>query len=402
MSQQKKSISPLVIVFVALAIEVMGGGLLIPVLPYLVQEFSDKAFTIGLLGASFSMAQFLAAPVLGTLSDRIGRRPILVICTFGTACCFFLFGIAQSLWVMFLAQIVNGITGGLVSTAQAYIADISKTPEERTQNFGLIGAAFGIGFILGPLLGGVLGEINLRLPVFLAGTVALLNSGFAYFSLPESLKEKRSQSMMPADFNPLTQLLDLIANPRLRYLLLGYFLFFLAFSGFTNIFVVWVRDRFAWDPIQSGGVLFWVGVIASFVQGFLLRKILPRFGEFRLTVAGFSLAAIAFCLIGVIPNGYYLYGTQTLFAFGLGIASPSIRGIISSSVSDDVQGKVSGGTLSLSSLTQILGPLLAGWSYDRFSPTTPMWCGAGLAAAAIVAITLGHQARHSLAFRDQG
>ena len=388
-------IPPLLIVVVALAIEVMGGGLLIPVLPYLVQEFRSDAFTIGALGASFSIAQFFAAPVLGTISDRIGRRPVLVTCTLGTSACFFLFGFAQSLWVMFFAQIVNGITGGVVSTAQAYIADVSETPEQRTKNFGLIGAAFGIGFILGPLLGGLLSGINLRLPVFLAGFIALLNANFAYFTLPESLKEKRSQKIQASDFNPLSQLLELFKNPKLRYLLIGYFLFFLAFSGFTNIFAVWVRDRFSWQPIQTGGVLFWVGVISSFVQGFLIRKLLPRFGEFRLAVAGFSLAAIAFGLVSIIPQGYYLFGTQTLFAFGLGIASPSIRGIISASVPNDEQGKVSGGTLSLGSLTQILGPLIAGWSYDRFTPATPMLIGAALSICAIVAIFTSFQKQQS-------
>jgi MFS transporter, DHA1 family, tetracycline resistance protein len=391
------SISPLLIVVVALAIEVMGGGLLIPVLPYLVQEFRSDAFTIGALGASFSIAQFFAAPVLGSLSDRMGRRPVLVTCTFGTALCFFLFGIAQSLWVMFLAQIVNGVTGGLVSTAQAYIADVSQTKEERTQNFGLIGAAFGIGFILGPLLGGVLAGINLRLPVFVAGAIALLNATFAYLILPESLTEKRATPISLNDFNPLSQLLDLLKNPMLRYLLLGYFLFFMAFAGFTNIFVVWVRDRFAWQPIQSGGVLFWVGVVSSFVQGVLIRRLLPRFGEFRLVILGFSAAAIAFACVAMIPNGYYLYGTQTLFALGLGIASPSIRGIISASVPDDEQGKVSGGTLSLSSMTQILGPLLAGWSYDHLSPVAPMWFGSGLAIFAIMAIVTGNRVRPLLA-----
>ena len=395
MLNKKSAIPPLLIVVVAIAIEVMGGGLLIPVLPYLVEQYRSDAFTIGALGASFSIAQFLAAPVLGTLSDRIGRRPVLVTCTLGTALCFFLFGFAQSLWVMFVAQIINGFTGGLVSTAQAYIADVSPDSETRTKNFGLIGAAFGIGFILGPLLGGLLAGISLKLPVFLAGGVALLNSALAYLTLPESIKEKKQKSLSISDFNPLKQLFDLLSNPQLRFLLLGYFFFFMAFSGFTNIFVVWVRDRFAWGPVQSGGVLFWIGIVSSVVQGGLIRKLLPRFGEFRLAIAGFSSALVAFCLLSIIPKGYFLYGTQTLFAFGIGIASPSIRGIISSSVPDDQQGKVSGGTLSLGSLTQIFGPLLAGWSYDTFTPVTPMLVGAGLAVLAVISVFTAQQQRVS-------
>lgn len=386
MPKPRFSLSPLAIVVVAIAIEVMGGGLLIPVLPYLVAQFRTDALTIGLLAASFSTAQFFAAPVLGTLSDRVGRRPILILCTLGTALAFFLFGMAQSLWVMFVAQISNGITGGLISTAQAYIADVSDSAESRTKNFGLIGAAFGIGFILGPLLGGSLAGISLKLPVFVAGSVALINSAFAFLFLPESIKTQGTNPIRLSDFNPLRQLLDLFRRPKLSRLLIGYFLFFLAFAGFTSIFVVWIRDRFAWGPIYSGTVLFWVGIIASFVQGFLIRKLLPKFGEMRLTILGFSMAALAFLLISIIPNGYYLFGTQTLFAFGLGIASPSIRGIISHSVPDDEQGKVSGGTLSLTSLTQIFGPLLAGWSYDNIHPIAPMLIGAGLALIAIRAI----------------
>ncbi|MCM1985212.1 MFS transporter [Lyngbya confervoides] len=386
MSKFRLPLSPLTIVVVALAIEVMGGGLLFPVLPFLVAQFKSDALTIGALAASFSTAQFLAAPILGSLSDRVGRRPVLIVCTFGTALAFFLLGIAQSLWLMFVAQIVNGITGGLVSTAQAYIADVSESPQERTQNFGLIGAAFGIGFILGPLLGGALAGISLKLPVFLAGAVALLNSIFAYRFLPESIQNPRRSPLTRQDFNPLGQLWDLLRRPQLRNLLVGYFLFFLAFSGFTNIFVVWVRDRFAWGPIQSGGVLFWVGVISSLVQGGLIRKLLPRFGEFRLTLAGFSAAVLAYGILTQIPAGYYLYGTQTLFALGIGVASPSIRGIISTSVSDAEQGKVSGGSLSLASLTQILGPLIAGWSYDHWHPNAPLYLGGVLALLALGAI----------------
>lgn len=388
MPKPRLSLSPLAIVFIAITIEVMGGGLLIPVLPFLVQQYRSDALTIGLLSASFSTAQFFAAPVLGTLSDRIGRRPILIVCTLGTAIAFFLFGFAQSLWVMFVAQIANGMTGGLISTAQAYIADVSETPESRTNNFGLIGAAFGIGFILGPLLGGTLSGISLKLPVFVAGTVALCNSIFAYLYLPESLKQKQASSLVLKDFNPLGQLWDLFRRPQLRQLLVGYFLFFLAFTGFTSIFVISIRDRFQMGPIFSGSVLFWVGVVASFVQGYLIRKLLPKFGEFRLTIMGFSMAALAYVFIILIPNAYYLFGTQTMFAFGIGIASPSIRGIISQSVTDHEQGKVSGGSLSLSSLTQMLGPLIAGWSYDAVNPVAPYILGAGLSMAAVGAIAL--------------
>ncbi len=381
-----KIASPLFVVILTIIIEVTGGGLLFPVLPYLVEQFSSNAYTIGLLAASFATAQFFAAPVLGSISDRYGRRPVLIVCTLGTALAFFLFGFANALWLMFLAQIANGITGGVVSTAQAYIADVSDSPQDRTKNFGLIGAAAGIGFMCGPLLGGILAGFDLKLPVFVAGGVALCNSALAYFVLTESLQTPRSTPVSIADFNPFRQLLDLFQRTNLRSLLSGYFAFFLAFAGFTNIFVVLVRDRYGWGPTESAAILVFVGVVASIVQGGLIRKLLPRFGEIRLLLVGMSLVSLALLLVALSPRGYFLYGTQAMFAFGIGIASPSLRGLLANSVADDEQGKLSGGTQSLNSVTQILGPLSAGWTYDYWGSSSPMLGGSVLVLLAIAAI----------------
>ncbi|MEM9567175.1 MAG: MFS transporter [Cyanobacteria bacterium P01_E01_bin.34] len=380
------AISPLFVVVLTIIIEVIGGGLLFPVLPYLVEQYSSNAFTIGLLAASFAIAQFFAAPVLGAISDRYGRRPIIILCTFGTAVAFFLFGLANALWVMFVAQITNGLTGGVVSTAQAYIADVSKSPEDRTQNFGLIGAAAGIGFIFGPLMGGILGSIDLRLPVFVAGGVAVCNGIMAYCVLPESLKERNTVPLSFQDFNPIRQLADLFGRANLRSLLGGYLAFFMAFAGFTNVFVVLVRDRYGWGPVESGAILVFVGVVASIVQGGLIRKLLPRFGEMRLLLVGMSMVSLALILVTISPRGYFLYGTQALFAFGIGIASPSLRGLLANNVADDEQGKLSGGTQSLSSVTQILGPLAAGWTYDNWGQVSPMLAGTVLVLVAIALI----------------
>ena len=290
---------------------------------------------------------------------------------------------------MFIAQIANGITGGVVSTAQAYMADIASSPQERTKNFGLIGASAGIGFILGPLVGGLLGGISLRLPFFVAGAIAAANALCTYLLLPESLKEPNPSPLSPKEFIPFRQLLDLLQRPRLFSLMFGYFTFFMAFSGFTNIFVVLVKNRYEWGPMDAAGILFFVGIVASSVQGGLIRKLLPRFGELSLTLTGFSMVSLALCLVAISPRGYYLYGTQALFAFGVGIAAPSLRGLIANSVSDDEQGKVSGGSQSLSSLTQVLGPLLAGLAYDRWFPTAPLWIGAALVICAVLVIGSG-------------
>ncbi|MDR9405447.1 MAG: MFS transporter, partial [Halothece sp. Uz-M2-17] len=247
-SPQKPRISPLIFIILTVFIEVMGGSLLFPLIPYLVEEYRSDALTIGLLSSSFAIAQFICSPVLGSFSDRVGRRPVLLVCTLGTAISFFVFASAQALWVMFLAQIINGITGGVVSTAQAYIADVSGSPEERTKNFGLIGAAAGIGFIFGPILGGTLAGIALRLPIYLAGFIALTNVVMGYLTVQESLRERVETPLTWQSFSPIAQLRDLFQRDNLRYLLASYVLFYLGFAGFTSVFVVFVRDRFLWTP----------------------------------------------------------------------------------------------------------------------------------------------------------
>lgn len=365
----RRSVSPLVFIVLTVVIEVTGTGLLFPIIPYLIQEFRSDAFTVGLLSSSFAMAQFLAAPVLGGLSDRVGRRPVLLMCALGTAISFFVFGFAQSLWVMFAAQIINGMTGGVVSTAQAYIADVSSSPEARTKNFGLLGAAAGIGFILGPVLGGTLAGINLRLPVFVAGGVALVNVLVGYFTVKESLKTPSSTPISLRTFNPVAQLLDLLRRPVLRYLLAAYFLFYISFAGLTSTFVVFARDSFTWGPAQAAGVLFWVGIVSTVVQGGLIRRLLPRYGSQRLLVAGMITMTVALVLICLVPAGGYLYLTQGLYALGVGLVSPTLRGAVANAVPDSEQGQVSGGSQALTSLTQILGPLVAGGVYDQVGAT---------------------------------
>lgn len=392
----RRSLSPLVFLFITVTIEVMGSSLLFPAIPFVVQQFRDDAVTIGLLSSSFAIAQFLAAPFLGTLSDRVGRRPVLLACALGTSISFFIFGFANTLWLLFASQIVNGLTGGVVSTAQAYIADVSKSPQDRTKNFGLLGAAAGLGFIFGPALGGVLASIALKLPAFVAGGIALGNTLLGYFTLPESLKTKRTEPIAAADLNPIKQLGTLFAKPQLRYLLIGYFIFFLAFTGFTNNFSVYVRDRFDWGPPNIAGILLVVGIVSSVVQGGLIRKLLPRFGEMRLAIAGLTSIAVALVLVALAPVGWYLYLTQILFALGVGITSPPLRGLIANAVKDSEQGIASGGSQSLGSLTQILGPFLAGLLYDNLGRTVPIWTGAGLVLVAIAAIVQNRQVSKKL------
>lgn len=394
-SPQGSRVSPFIFILLTVLIEVIGSGLVSPLIPYIVEEFRSDALTVSLLASSYAAAQFLFAPILGTLSDRVGRRPVLLVCTFNTALAFFIFGLAQALWVMFLAQIINGITGGVVTTAQAYLADISKSQEERTKNFGLIGATAGIGFILGPIIGGSLAAITLRLPIFVAGSLSLLNFALGYFTLKESLKEPIKTPLTVRSLSTFAQLKDLLQRSQLRYLLSGYFLFYLAFTGLTSIFVVLVRDRFDWGPIEAAGILAWIGLVTALVQGGLIGKLLPRFGSDRLLMVGLGNMIVALIGICFVPQGIYLYGTQTLYAFGVGLSSPTWRGAIANAVPDSEQGKVSGGSQSLASLSQILGPFLAGGAYDYISGNAPFTIQAVFLGLGLFCLLVSLKHRHS-------
>jgi MFS family permease len=378
--------SPKTFIFITILIEVIAGGLLVPVLPYLVEQFRSDAFTIGLLTSSFAAAQFVATPVLGSFSDRIGRRPILLTCTAGTSLAFYLFGFADALWLLFLSRIFNGLTGGVVSTAQAYLADISQSQQDRTKNFGLIGAAAGLGFILGPALGGWLAPINIKFPVFAAGTAALLNTMIGYYQLPESLTRKAKEPMRLSNLNPFTQLAELLRRNQVRNLLLGFFIYNFAFSGFTAIFVVFVRDRFGWSPVQAGSVLLVIGIVSIAVQGFLIGKIVPLFGEAKISFTGLFLVSLSLVLVAIAPMGVLLYGIQAIFALGVGLAAPCLRGLLANSVAEQEQGKISGGSQSLVSLSQVLAPSIAGWSYDHFGMEVPFWGEALLVLLAMITI----------------
>ncbi|WP_041243893.1 tetracycline resistance MFS efflux pump [Gloeobacter kilaueensis] len=368
--------SPLLFVLLTVFIDLMGGSLLVPVLPYLVERFRSDALTIGLLTSSFSIAQFLATPVLGTLSDRFGRRPVLLICVFGTSVGYFLFALANQLWVLFLARTIAGATGGVVSTAQAYIADTTP-PEKRTGAFGLIGAAFGLGFILGPAIGGALVHFDLNAPVYFAGALALFNLLLGSFTLKESLPPEKRQRRSGLDaLNPFKQLSRLVGDGKIRGLLVGFFLFNFAFAGFTSIFALSIKDRFGWGPAQVVWVFAFIGVVSTFVQGWLIRQLVPRFGEPRLALSGLGCICFAFALIALIPAGSWLYLTQGVLALGVGLATPSLRGLLSNTATASDQGRVLGGAQSLVSLGQVLGPLAASSSYDYLGQLVPFWGGA--------------------------
>ena len=390
-----KPASPKIFILLTVLTEVIMGGMLFPITPYFVERFRSDAFTIGLLASTFATAQFIAAPVLGALSDRIGRRPILLMSTAGSSLASYIFGFANALWLLFLSRIFNGLTGGVISTAQAYLVDISESEQERTKNFGLIGATLGLGFILGLALGGSLGAINIKLPIFFAGTVALMNTIFGYYHLKESLIHKIEKPIRITNLNPFTHLAELLRRNQVRNLLLGLFIYKFAFIGCTKISVIFLRDRFGWDPIQAASLFVVAGIVSAVVQGVLIRKIVPIFGEMKVALTGLLFFSVALVLIPLAPFGILLYGIQVTLALGDGLAFPSLQGLLANSVAEQEQGKINGGSESLMSLGIMLAPLISTFSYDRLGMEAPFWGATLLVLLAIVVIVQNRSAMKS-------
>jgi MFS transporter, DHA1 family, tetracycline resistance protein len=387
--------SPLVVIFLTIFIEFMGNSLLVPILPYIVQVYRSDGATIGFLGASFSLAQFLASPVVGSFSDRWGRRPVLLSCLLISSVGYLIVGFAHTLALLFVGRIIGGLAAGVVTTAQAYVVDISK-PEDRTKNFGVLGAAFGLGFILGPAIGAALFKISPEAPLFTAAILALANAVLAYYNLPESLAPENRQ-VTPTELNPFVQILKLLQNSELRPLVLGFALFNFAFAGYQNNFAVFTRDQFQWGADQNGLLFAYVGVVVSLVQGVLIRFAVPRFGEERLAITGLALCVVGIGSVAVVPSGFWLFVTSTILPLGVGLCMPSLRGIISRRTSEKEQGRVIGGTQALTSLGLVLGPLWAGLTFDHVSPIAPYWSCAlwTLLALALVIPTLTGEVRPS-------
>lgn len=394
---QSFQLSPLVFIFITILINRIGISILFPILPFLVEKFRSDALTLGWLTSCYAIAQFLATPAIGAISDRYGRRPVMLICVLGSAVSYFMFGWAGALWIMFVSRIIDGITGGVAATAQAYIADTS-TAGTRSKNFGLTGVAFGLGFVLGPALGGALSGIDIRLPVFFAGSLALLNAVLGYFTLPESLSVEKRRSIHLKEINPLSQIHDLLRNGQIRGLLWATFIFNFAFSGFTSIFVLFLNQQFGWTTSAAATIFVFIGVVSTIVQGGLIRKLIPMYGEAKLTVAGFVVLAIGFGMIALIPvNGIaapLLYLSQALLSLGVGLLLPCLRGLISNRVSDREQGRTIGTAQGIQSIATILGPLWAGWTFDQIGVLAPFWMGALLLLLGLICTMLNLRKAH--------
>ena len=386
-----------VVLFFTVFIHLLGFGIIIPLLPYYAEHFGASGLTVGLLTTSFSLAQFLFAPIWGRLSDRIGRRPVLLGSLILTGVSYLVFAVATSLPVLFISRIFAGIAGATLSTAQAYIAD-TTTAENRTKGMGMIGAAFGMGFIFGPAMGGVLSKWGFSVPAYAAAGLATVAFLFAMFRLRESLPPEEREAAARRRENAAT-FREALARPVVGLVLVLFFVTTLCFSGMEAILALFCERFFAWGPHQIGYLFAYVGVVAAIMQAGIVGALAKRFGERALVRAGLLLMGAAFITAGLVPPltihdpthvvGGVLatfFAVMGVIAIGSGLTTPSLSSLVSLATPADEQGGILGVYQSLGSLGRATGPFLGGLVFDVVSPGAPLWmAGSVMVLASFVA-----------------
>lgn len=384
------------LVFTVVLLDVMGLGLLQPIQAFVVRQYSDQALMVAMIPVLYAAAQFFAAPLLGKLSDRFGRRPVILYSITASAMGYFLFGIGGALWVLFLSRVIDGFGAGSASTAGAYVADVTP-PQDRARNFGLLGLAFGLGFIIGPALGGALSQISLNAPVFAAGALSLLAALVGFFILPESLpKEKRETAALRlADLNPFASILVMLRRPTVGSLLIVQALFFFVFNGNNNMLPVFMIERFSTQPWQVSMLFAASGTVLAVTQGLLVGPLAKRFGEKPLAANSLILQALAAIGMVTVPAFWMLFPMAVINSIGTGIVWPTMGAMLANSVAADEQGRMSGVSTALGSLMSIFGPLSAGTAYDRIAPVAPFWIGVFIFVLASIFLARVKVARES-------
>jgi len=360
----------LTFIFVTVMIDMLAFGIIIPVLPHLIVDLIGGSITkaavwSGGFGALFMLMQFVFSPVQGALSDRYGRRSVILISSFGLGIDFVVMAIAPSLWLLFVGRAISGVCAASFSTANAYIADITPK-EKRAAAFGTLGAAFGIGFIIGPALGGFLGHLSIRLPFWIAGVLSLVNFGYGLFVLPESLpKEKRSAAFEWRQANPLGALLLLRRYPQVFGLATVFFLISLAQFSLNSTYVLYTDYRYGWGPQTVGYTLALVGLCSGLVQAVLVRRLMPTFGERRLIVGGLLLCIVGYGFFGFAPVAWIFLAGIPFLCLG-GLAGPPAQAMMTQQVDPHEQGRLQGALTSLASLAGIFGPALFANTFALF------------------------------------
>ena len=373
----RKRQASVVFILITLFIDMLGIGLVIPILPKLVQnllggEIGQASFVFGLLISIYSVMQFFCAPVLGALSDRFGRRPVILLALAGLGFDYVLLSLAPSIWWLVLGRVIAGVFGATFTPAGAYIADVSP-PEKRAANFGLIGVAFGLGFIAGPALGGLLGENNLRLPFMVCAALTFVNFLFGLLVMPESL---RPENRRPIDFGQMNPIGALRAVWRYRAVAAMVPVFVaaqLAQQGLQSVWVPYTTYRYGWGVGQVGASLAIVGLLFALSQGALVRPVVRRLGEMRTLVAALVIAVVGMVLFGLASQGWMMYTVTAIYCLGLGLLNPSVQGLMSRSVAANEQGLLQGAMTSVMTATAIVGPPLANGLFAvAISPQVPV------------------------------
>ena len=392
MSSKKRS--PLVIIFVTVFLDLVGFGIVIPVLPLYAERFGASALTVGLLLGIYSAMQAICAPLLGKLSDRIGRRPVLLVSLLGTAAGFLLMGLAHQLWLLFLARIIDGVTGGNISTAQAYIADVTP-PEHRSKGMGLIGAAFGLGFIFGPAIGGLMSHISLAAPFLFAAALAAVNAIALYFLLPESLSPEHRHASRRHE--PLRSVVQPSHRWTLTAVVATYFFATVAFSLLTATYPLFTEHRFGYDARHNGYIFAGQGLLGAIIQGGLMGRLVKARGERWLVIAGTLALAVSLFALPLSGTVTALLVATAGMALGHSLMAAPLNGLASQCVGASAQGRVLGLMQSAASFARIVGPVLGGWLLDvdagrqaTHYAQTPYWTGGTVMLAALaLSTTLG-------------
>lgn len=391
----KRKSSGLLFIFITVVIDSVGLGIIIPVMPKLIQELiggdiSQASQYGGWLVFSYAITQFFFASVLGNLSDRYGRRPILLISLLGFCLNYLLMGFAPSILWLFIGRLIAGITGASHTVAAAYIADRS-TPQNKAQNFGLLGAAFGLGFIIGPVLGGVLGHYGPRVPFFAAAGLCFLNFVYGYFVVQESLDKALRRPFQWRKANPIGTFMHLRAYPQTTALIVCIFLINMAANAVHSTWSYYTMEKFGWTERAVGLSLGFVGALLMVVQAGLIRVIIPKLGLAKSILVGIILYVVSLPLYGVATETWMLYAISIPYVLA-GIAGPAIQGYISNQIPTNEQGQIQGGITSVISLTAIIGPLLMTGLFYQFSksdatvyfPGIPFLLGGVLALIALI------------------
>jgi DHA1 family tetracycline resistance protein-like MFS transporter len=388
-------------ILVTLLIDTIGFGIIIPVMPNLIQELtsgtlSEAASYSGWLISAYAIVQFFCAPIVGGLSDRFGRRPVLLAALLGFAVDYTFLAFAPSIGWLFVGRLVAGIMGASFTTAAAYIGDISSA-ENRAQNFGMIGAAFGLGFIIGPLLGGLLGDLGTRVPFMAAGGLTLVNFLYGFFVLPESLKRENRRNFEWKRANPVGTLVSLFQYKTVTGLFIAVGFLYLAAHAVQSNWSFFTIERFNWSTAQIGISLTVVGVVTAAVQGYLIRLLIPKLGTRRSVYVGLGLYTTGLLLFAFATQGWMMYAFTAVYCFG-GIAGPALQGLMSGVVPPNAQGELQGGFTSMMALTAIVGPPLMNGLFAYFTgPEAPQYFpGAAMLLGALLCLVSTIIARNTL------